>query len=92
MVRVCILVPFSLIAAATGCGFSERDGHVHPTSRGRVPAMVSIREPSDASGDVDCGRVRNVFLFIGDGMATVQVYATETYLAQLQADDYEPGS
>jgi alkaline phosphatase len=33
-----------------------------------------------------------VFYFIGDGMADVQIHAAEAYLAQLQADDAEPGS
>lgn len=32
-----------------------------------------------------------VFLFIGDGMASPQIHATEAYLASLEADDAEPG-
>jgi alkaline phosphatase/myo-inositol-hexaphosphate 3-phosphohydrolase len=32
-----------------------------------------------------------VFFFIGDGMASPQIHATEAYLAQLAADDTDPG-
>lgn len=32
-----------------------------------------------------------IFFFIGDGMASPQIHATEAYLAAMQADDTEPG-
>jgi alkaline phosphatase len=37
-------------------------------------------------------RYKYVFLFIGDGMASPQIHATEAYLAQLNKDDADPGS
>jgi alkaline phosphatase len=46
----------------------------------------------DASAALQCGSLRHVFLFIGDGMGEAQIHATEAYLAQLEADDAEPGS
>ncbi|MGD9366479.1 MAG: alkaline phosphatase [Desulfobacteraceae bacterium] len=32
-----------------------------------------------------------IFFFIGDGMASPQIHATEAYLAAMQADDTDPG-
>ncbi len=50
--------------------------------------------PGNADGNADAGGVfqpKYVFFFIGDGMASPQIHATEAYLASLQDGDTVPG-
>lgn len=49
------------------------------------------KAPSYLSNNSDLNRAKYVFLFIGDGMASPQIHATEAYLASLLEDNTVPG-
>ena len=53
------------------------------------PSSVSARARVTKAA---CSGPKYVFLFIGDGMANVQIHAAEAYLASLAVDDAVPGS
>lgn len=53
-------------------------------------ATVSFAGPREKKCK-NCNKLKYVFYFIGDGMASVQVHAAEAYLASLIDDDTSPG-
>ncbi|HOU92197.1 MAG TPA: alkaline phosphatase [Polyangiaceae bacterium] len=77
-----ILAALGAASLLGACGKDERLGRLEPGEGGAPPA-----------GDVAPGApARYVFLFIGDGMASVQVRATEAYLAAIEEPDEVAGS
>jgi alkaline phosphatase len=95
MSNKCCAASLLLAVAAAGCSLNDKEDLTNVAAKGRALTL-------DTEGvDRDLGNMppargwrgpKYVFYFIGDGMADVQIHATESYLAQLAADDSEPGS